>query len=69
LGFAEALVAGEGASAAGTQLAALFESFVEQNLHVGKAPLLGWHDHSLIRRGGKARPMRVDCGSLCYVFS
>jgi hypothetical protein len=28
LGFAEALVAGEGASAAGTQLAALFESFV-----------------------------------------
>jgi hypothetical protein len=42
LGFAEALVAGEGASAAGTQMAALFESFVEENLHSGK---LLWHDH------------------------
>jgi hypothetical protein len=34
LGFSEALVAGEGASAAGTQLAALLDSFVEENLHV-----------------------------------
>src|ERR1019366_4810931 len=45
LGLTEAQVAGVGTSAAGAELTALLDGFVEEDLHGSKAPLLGMTIH------------------------